>query len=626
MKLQKTSHIMFVICIFILAGIGNTQIEGIPNHPRIILQVGDEKVLRTRISQSEMMQELHDRILVQADAMLTLQEVKREQIGRRLLGISRTCLKRVIALSYAYRMTKDFKYLDKAESEMLAASRFSDWNPSHFLDVAEMTMALAIGYDWLYPDLSKESRQIIKKAILNKGLHPSLKEENTWFLQAEHNWNQVCNAGMVFGALAIYEDEPELASTIIKNAKRSIALPDAEYEPDGAYPEGANYWGYGTTFHVLLIDAYESVWPDKQDLIVGDGFIKSAKYYLHVHGPTGSYNYADCRYGKGLAPAVFWFANRTNDPGLLWYQKELIEKMIQKEKPLEATGLSNRFLPMMLIWGSRLDSLNHRPPSELSWMGQGKNPVSLHRTSWDDDAIFIGIKGGSPGINHGHMDIGSFVMDALGVRWAMDLGMHNYNRLEMQGVQLWDRSPEGQRWQIYRYSNLSHNTLVVDDAPQIVNAEGMLLKHSDEDPDFMYTVVDMSPVYAEQLSTAIRGIAIVDSEYVMVRDELSNNDATSIVRWGMVTHDSVEMVDELTAIIQKEGKSLTFQVVQPSDAKIQLYSTDPQNDFEDKNPGTVMLGFETELAPNQEKDLIVLLIPEGTNPPKQIRTTKLVEW
>ena len=30
---------------------------------------------------------------------------------------------------------------------MLAIAQFADWNPSHFLDVAEMTMGMAIGYD-----------------------------------------------------------------------------------------------------------------------------------------------------------------------------------------------------------------------------------------------------------------------------------------------------------------------------------------------------------------------------------------------------------------------------------------------------------------------------------------------
>ena len=51
-------------------------------------------------------------------------------------------------------MTSEKKYLNRAVKEMLAVSAFSDWNPSHFLDVAEMTMAVSIGYDWLYDGLS----------------------------------------------------------------------------------------------------------------------------------------------------------------------------------------------------------------------------------------------------------------------------------------------------------------------------------------------------------------------------------------------------------------------------------------------------------------------------------------
>ena len=41
---------------------------------------------------------------------------------------------------------------ERLEEEMLAAAGFSDWNPGSFLDVAEMTTALAIGYDWLHDD------------------------------------------------------------------------------------------------------------------------------------------------------------------------------------------------------------------------------------------------------------------------------------------------------------------------------------------------------------------------------------------------------------------------------------------------------------------------------------------
>ena len=53
--------------------------------------------------------------------------------------------------------------------EMKAVAAFPDWNPSHFLDVAEMTNALAIGYDWLYDDLTPTDRATIRAAIVEAG-------------------------------------------------------------------------------------------------------------------------------------------------------------------------------------------------------------------------------------------------------------------------------------------------------------------------------------------------------------------------------------------------------------------------------------------------------------------------
>jgi len=41
---------------------------------------------------------------------------------------------------------------------MLAAAQFPDWFPKHFLDTAEMTAALGVGYDWLFDFLSAEER------------------------------------------------------------------------------------------------------------------------------------------------------------------------------------------------------------------------------------------------------------------------------------------------------------------------------------------------------------------------------------------------------------------------------------------------------------------------------------
>ena len=65
---------------------------------------------------------------------------------------------RKLAQKYHPDVTKDPKgeerFKERAIRELDAACAMKDWNPSHFLDVAEMATAVAVGYDWLYPVLT----------------------------------------------------------------------------------------------------------------------------------------------------------------------------------------------------------------------------------------------------------------------------------------------------------------------------------------------------------------------------------------------------------------------------------------------------------------------------------------
>ncbi|MCU0456890.1 MAG: heparinase II/III-family protein [Bacteroidales bacterium] len=430
-----------------------------PDHPRILLLKGEEALIDKNMDADRRWLTVSSYILDKSEAMLTLPPVERVLIGRRLLDKSREALRRIYYLSYSYRMTRDERFLARAEQEMLAVSAFSDWNPSHFLDVAEMTMAVAIGYDWLFEKLSEESRAKIKDAIINKGLNPSLLPQNSGWANGSNNWNQVCNAGMVFGALAIFEDDRELARKIIDRAVLSTALPMNEYNPDGAYPEGYGYWGYGTSFHVMFLSAMEKAFGDFYDPPQSEGFLKTAAYLEHMTGPTGvPFNYSDCGSGANTNVAMFWFAKRLNDPTVLWSEKYFLEN---KTLP------SDRFMPSLMIWSAGLSTNTISEPAAKIWVGQGHNPVALMRTSWSDkNAIHIGYKAGSPYVNHGHMDVGSFVMDALGIRWVMDFGSQDYNSLESAGVDLWNRAQNSERWQVFRYNNKAHSTLTINDQLQ----------------------------------------------------------------------------------------------------------------------------------------------------------------
>ena len=601
-----------------------TEQDGIPNHPRIILLAGDEKELLKRIAESNDLSKINTLVISIADGYLNSESIKRKIIGKRLLQVSHSYLKRILFLSYSFRLTNDEKYLRQAEKEMLAASSFSDWNPSHFLDVAEMTTALAIGYDWLYNDLDKNSRQIVKDAIVNKGLLPSM-ENDQWWLKATNNWNQICNAGMVLGALAVYEDEPELAAEIIKRAETSIQLPLKEYEPDGAYPEGPGYWGYGTMFNVMLFDAIGKIPRLAQGFEVSEGFLKSGEYILHICGPKGYFNYSDCSTNCGFLPVITWFSAKLDNNNLLWNQRKHFDKLINRQSSMNYQGIDFSFLPFLLIWGSKLSSFYTDEPLLNSWIAEGVNPLGIHRTSWKDDAIFIAIKGGSPSLSHGHMDIGSFVMDANGVRWAIDLGAHNYHSLESKGINIWKVGQKSQRWDVFRYTNFSHNTLTVNNQLQQVDGEAKIIKSS-SDENFRYTVVDISSCYKNLLQSAVRGIAIAEEKYVIIRDEVVNVNNTNTLRWSMVTHENIKITDHNSAVIRKGNESLKFQVVSPINVEIKTYSTDPPNDFEDKNPGTKMIGFEIDLKPNQQVEMVVLLVPEGTDIPNEINLDKINDW
>ncbi|MCX6237392.1 MAG: heparinase II/III family protein [Bacteroidia bacterium] len=589
-------------------------------HPRILMLKGEEGLITQTITGHPVWKKMHEAILNECDIIITLPPIERIQIGRRLLDKSREALRRIFYLSYAWRLTGQEKYLQRCEKEMLAISRFSDWNPSHFLDVAEMTMAVSIGYDWLYDHLSAESRQIIREAIVNKGINPSLDPKNNSWLKDSHNWNQVCNGGMTYGALAVAEDYPDLSKQIIDRALQSIRLPMEEYKPDGAYPEGYGYWGYGTSFNVMFLSAMEKVFSTDFGLSSVPGFLKTSWFLENMTGPTGlCFNFSDSGSGGDLSPAMFWFAQKNNDPSLLWVEKSYLAKENYR------SFTDERLLPAIMIWSKELPMADIVKPLQRFYLGQGANSVCMMRTSWSNpESIYLAFKAGSPSVNHGHMDIGSFMMEADGVRWASDFGMQNYESLESKGIQVFGRTQDAQRWSIFRINNFAHNTLTVDNQLQLVKGFAKIDKYSDQ-PDFMYAISDLSTVYEGQLAAAKRGVALVDLKYVVIADELKSGSKPAKVRWTMLTSAKVEL-GKNSLTLTREGKKLVLKVNTSIEVSMKTWTTLSPNSYDAPNPGTTLVGFELELAPNQAADVQVLLIPGSVENMKFKSIKPLADW
>ncbi len=579
-------------------------------HPRLMMTAETAAHITDKLAADPGLSPVFEHLRASADATLEAAPVERIQIGRRLLGVSRTVLKRVTTLAFMHRMTDDLRYAARAEQEMVAAAEFTDWNPSHFLDVAEMTAALGLGYDWLFDALSPEGRATIRRGIVDLGLRPSL--EGGWWVQTENNWNQVCHGGLTIGALAVLEDEPELAAPIIARALANVPHAAAEYAPDGAYPEGPGYWDYGTSYHVLLIDALRSALGTDFGLADAEGFLASSDYFVHVTAPSGGFfNYSDGGEKRSASPALHWFATEREAPSLLWQERRDLDALLARHAP--GADDRDRLLPFLLLWTPALRKAE--PPAALHFHADGRTPVAVHRTGWGEGDVFVGIKAGSPGANHGHMDIGSFVLEADGVRWAIDLGSQNYNSLESRGIQLWDRGQKGRRWDVFRIGNLSHSTLVVDGQKQRVAGFAPILE-SRGDRGTGHTLVDLTGIYAGQLDRALRRVGLTADRTVIVEDDLLGGDRSATVRWGMLTRATVEIVDARTARLASDGKTLTLRVLAPESAQLSVVDTaTPRQDFDAPNPGTSMLAFECTVPARAETQITVELVPASANTP-----------
>lgn len=576
-------------------------------HPKLLFLTGEEAEIKARMAAEPVYGRIHDQILAQSDIILGQALLARKIVGGRLLSVSSEFLLRMFYLSYATRMTGDARYFKRAEKEMLNVANFSDWHPDHFLDVAEMTMGMAIGYDWLYDRLSEDTRNVIRLAIKQKGLEASRNLVGTpgHFSKRQNNWNQVCNASMAFGALAVAERYPELAQDALDRAFATLKLPMAQYEPEGLYQEGYGYWTYGTSFNALFLSAVDKYLKDDKGLFAGyAGFRQTPTFMLHSVAPSAlPYNWGDNDLTTSFSPAMVWFAEKTGDRSCLASEK----RILASANPFKGEG--KKILPAAMIWGRKVSFKDIPDPLRTCWFGSSEgNSVAMMRSSWSDpDALYLGLKLGSPNIPHGHMDVGSFVLESDGVRWAEEAGREQYAKVEAHG-NIWRYGPNAFRWKVFRLGTYSHNLVTVNDRQLISDGKAVFAKVSDN-PAFSFAVSDLSSLYTG-LSKMERGVAIRDGKYAVVRDELTVSDGQDAsVRWSMLTSAAVQAgKDEI--VLTQDGKTLCLKVKGPAGLTLKSWSADEGLEVWDSpNPGKSKVGFECTVPAGTSCSFEVLLIP-----------------
>ena len=519
--------------------------------------------------------------------------------GKRLLDESRLALKHLSTFSLLYKVYGDNRYKEKIVDYLDHLTSFPDWNPQHYLDVGEMTLAVSIAVDWLWLDLTSGQRERYLDAIIAYGLKPSLDESssNNWWLYYNNNWNPVCHAGLTAGAILIADRNPKLAEHIINRAIQAVPVAMAETDPDGVYPEGPTYWNYGTEFSILFISLLEHAVGHSFGLKEHSSFKKSMDFRAMSVTPTGAfYNFYDSGSRLYFSPAPTWFAKEFNMPTAQLENRRMIQSLLTSNDWTK-DNFRHRLLPFVALWFPQDEFNGEAIQRDLPkvWYGNGSNPVAMVKSDWiEPEAFFLGFKGGRCTISHAHMDAGSFIYEDKGVRWAVDLGAQTYLTLESKNIGLWDRRQTSDRWRIFRLGPYSHNLLLIDEQLHQVDQQATISRFQ-EDGGKITGTVDLSAVNRGIVGSYQRTFTVHGMKVLQIEDSImgarkpfeheGRNSAT--LHWRMVTQADVE-IDGDSALLTQDGKTCHLHVQLPEDAAFTLNSRplDPPPYFwDDANPG-----------------------------------------
>ena len=529
-------------------------------HPRL-LYTGDEEKNVVQLIQSEpLMEDLRKKLFQEAGKLLTapVQKYDKDNEYQYLRPVCVEQVYRMITLSLAYRLTGDKRYAQKVEEELVNVCSFPDWNPENFLDLSEMTTAVAVAYDWLNDVLLPATKELVVATIKTYAVDIAIEEYNTGNsgspLKRETNWNVVCNSGMILGALAIADHYPDEAGRVIENAVRFLPNCLMHFAPDGVCYEGPGYWDYTNIYLSLMLKALNDNFGHDFGISDWEGINKTALYYIHSVSPSGRvFNFAN---SGGTSPTVnptyFFFSKHFNQPEVAAFYRQVLSSKLDELRP-------PRHFFLALPWFDSA-TFDQQVPLPKMKLYRGINDIVVFNGNKNTpDFIYLIAKGGEPTKAHQQMDVGTFIIETNGVRWSDDLGADDYS---LEGF--WDYKPGGQRWSYFRNANFSHNTLVIDGKIQY-SAGNARVVACDEKAVQPYATIDMTGVYVDQAKSVRRTFRLLDDTHMVVTDSVELLSPSQTLEWSMISGAAISCSGN-RATLTRDGKQFFLKIYSPATA------------------------------------------------------------
>ena len=195
----------------------------------------------------------------------------------------------------------------------------------------------------------------------------------------------------------------------------------------------------------------------------------------------------------------------------------------------------------------------------LSWWSGSTVPVTIQTSSRDDpDALWVAMKGGTAQSSHAHADQGSFVLDALGERWAEDLGGESYGIGEAEhGMKFWDSDNDSPRWKYFRLGPQGHNLVTIEGETANVGGFAALnfCRSTKRKRD---AICHLSAIHPSASSAKRTGSLAEDGKSYVIHDAFSGVKPGTVLVWRMNTYAKPK-IDGREVLLEKNGKRLRLE-------------------------------------------------------------------
>lgn len=571
----------------------NDYLSGIAKvRPRLIQNAAGWAAIKNQITQDPALTKLMATLKASGEDLLKDPELNRIN-GEGDSGEGARAIYRMALLAALHFGDGDLKWKDRAARELTLLcdkTNFRDWHPTDAGAVADMVIAVTLGYDWFRDGLNATQAAAIRAFLRQKGVDaliahlqdkpvpptafatapegreanpeaPAAKDTTPVTRQKMH-----IASALMLNAIGFVDEDPKLAKDSANAAAKVFGDGLLRFAPAGIWPEGIEAGDAVIDYAAMVIQSLRSSSGKDFGLSMLEGIPQFALARLHLYGPTGQpfHLRADAA-GDGLRPWITtWLAGLHGNPGIPAFDAG--DRMAVDTAYFSGVGHYLYYHAQAATNGT---------PEAFDFATAGGLAATV-RSGWGGDDLYIAIKGGDNRDPHAQLDIGTFVLDAGGIRWGQELGVeHGFD----SGVAL---APEDRRkrYDHFLEGTRGQNTLTFSGANQDLDARASVLV-TQSTPDTGLAILDMTQAYSKDASQVHRGIRVVRgaTPYLVIQDDLTVKKTQPLI-WSMQTRDTDITVDGPTATLKQGDRQLIATLVSPKGATFSVEQPPPPLDPE----------------------------------------------